>query len=282
MPSTPDTIHSGLITDTITRILEDGAVAVLATLIKAPAGVGSKLIVESTGNRVGTLGNEVLDAATASRAANFLDSREDTRAFEVKEFAPQLADWAEAEILFERLQAEPRVVICGAGHVGAALARMASLMGYRSTLIDDRPEFVRREAFADENIDLITAEKWSDALEAAVGNGCGVSVAIVTRGHSEDEECLRAVLSEGGADYVGLIGSKRRTRIVLERLREKGITEEQLQRVRAPIGLDIGAVSPEEVALAIMAEIILVRRGGKGEPLFQRGEGKDEKRKGKG
>ena len=104
-------------------------------------------------------------------------------------------------------------------------------------------------------------------MNATVGNGRGVSVCIVTRGHSEDEQCLLAVLTSCEPDYVGLIGSKRRTRIVLERLREAGVGAEQLEKVHAPIGLDIGAVTPEEVALAIIAEIVAVRRGGSGRPL---------------
>jgi xanthine dehydrogenase accessory factor len=103
-------------------------------------------------------------------------------------------------------------------------------------------------------------------VKAAVGNGRGVSVAIVTRGHSEDEQCLRAVIGID-VDYIGLIGSKRRTNIVLQRLSDGGVDAAKLQRVHAPVGLDIGAVTPEEVALAIMAEIVAVRRGGKGGPL---------------
>ena len=93
-------------------------------------------------------------------------------------------------------------------------------------------------------------------------------MAIVTRGHKQDEECLRAVMSSR-ADYVGLIGSKRRTNFVLEKLREEGVADEQLAQVRAPIGLDLGAVSPEEVALAILAEIVAQRRGGNGAPLSE-------------
>jgi len=88
----------------------------------------------------------------------------------------------------------------------------------------------------------------------------------VTRGHNEDEQCMQAVV-RANPDYVGLIGSKRRTSIVIERLRESGISEEQLRKIRAPIGLDIGAVSPEEVALSIMAEIIAERRGAAGGSL---------------
>jgi xanthine dehydrogenase accessory factor len=187
----------------------------------------------------------------------------------VKEFAPELGDYANTRLLFERIQREPRLVICGAGHVGASLANLASLLGYHSTVIDDRPEFVTRERFPDERIDLVAAEDWFDAVRDAVSDGRGVSVAVVTRGHSEDEVCMRAVMA-AGADYVGLIGSKRRTRIVLERLKEAGAAAEMLQRVHAPIGLDIGAVTPEEVALAIMAEIVAVRRGGAGGSLSKR------------
>jgi xanthine dehydrogenase accessory factor len=139
-------------------------------------------------------------------------------------------------------------------------------MGYGATVIDDRAEFVTRERFPEDRIELVAAENWSDAVRAAVGDGHGTCVAIVTRGHSEDEQCLRAVI-DIDADYVGLIGSKRRTNIVLQRLRENGANEERLERIRAPVGLDIGAVTPEEVALAIMAEIVAVRRGGSGGSL---------------
>jgi xanthine dehydrogenase accessory factor len=133
-------------------------------------------------------------------------------------------------------------------------------------LIDDRADFVGRERFPDEAIELVFAGNWTDAVRIGMGFGRGVSVAVVTRGHNEDEECMRAVMSTH-PDYVGLIGSKRRTNIVLERLREAGIDEERLREIRAPIGLDIGAVSPQEVALAILAEIVMRRRGGTGLPL---------------
>ncbi len=265
--------QSNSIPETVSRILQDGSSAVLATLIetttKALTAVGTKLLVDNSGTpgtTVGSLGSEALDRAVVAHAAKFLDSNKESSVFQVKEFASALAEWSEAQILFERIQGEPRLVICGAGHVGASLAKLASLMGYRATLIDDRAEFVTREHFPDRGIELVAAESWSEAVRAAVGNGHGVSVAIVTRGHSEDEQCLRAVMTVD-ADYVGLIGSKRRTNIVLQRLRETGAEEERLARVRAPVGLDIGAVTPEEVALAIMAEIVAVRRGGRGGSL---------------
>jgi xanthine dehydrogenase accessory factor len=267
--------QSNSIAEAVSQILREGATAALATLIEAPVltqtGVGAKLLVREfkvTSTVVGSFGSEELDRAVIEQVGAFLESRVDTSVFQVKQFAPALTEWSEAKILFERIQAGPRLVICGAGHVGASLGKLASLMGYRATLIDDRAEFVTREKFSEESIELVAADDWSAAVKSAVGNGRGVSVAIVTRGHSEDEECLRAVIPID-VEYIGLIGSKRRTNIVLQRLRENGAAEERLEKVHAPVGLDIGAVTPEEVALAIMAEIVAVRRGGKGGSLSQ-------------
>ena len=265
--------QSNSIADAVAQTLQDGSSAALATLIEGPAGaqtkVGSKLFVREIGitiSPIGSLGHDELDSAVVDQATRFMKSRADTRVFQVKEFAPELAAWSETKILFERIQVEPRLVICGAGHVGASLAKLASLLGYRVTLIDDRAEFVPHQSFPETNIELVAAENWSEAVTAAVGNGHGVSVAIVTRGHSEDEQCLSAVIGID-IDYVGLIGSKRRTNIVLQRLRENGAAEERIEKVHAPVGLDIGAVTPEEVALAIMAEVVAVRRGGQGGSL---------------
>jgi xanthine dehydrogenase accessory factor len=263
-----------LLTEAIQRAIEENSLAVLATLVAAPRSVGAKLLLEEAGAQTGSLSDAALDEAVARQAPAFIASRAEAAVHGVEDFAPELEAWRSARILFERIEPEPRLVICGAGHVGASLARLASLTGYRTLLIDDRADFVVRERFPDQNIELRAAENWTSALQKAVGKGRGVSVAIVTRGHNEDEECLRAVLT-ARPDYVGLIGSKRRTNIVLARLRETGMDESDLREVRAPIGLDIGAVSPEEVALAILAEIVAARRGGTGAPLsaWRRDEG---------
>jgi xanthine dehydrogenase accessory factor len=250
----------------IDRLLAAGESAVLVTLIEAPAQIGAKLLIDETGLRIGSLGDESLDRAVTEGAWALLETAQEARTFGVAEFAPELSEWATAQILCERIESEPRIVICGAGHVGAALAQLASFIGYSATLIDDRAEFVTRERVPDERISLLATTSWSNAVREAIGNGRGVSVAVVTRGHNEDEECMRAIISTN-ANYIGLIGSKRRTNIVLERLRQKGASEEHLRRVHAPIGLDIGAITPEEVALAILAEIVATRRQGKGGSL---------------
>ena len=250
----------------IERVLAEGAIAALVTLVEAPGNVGAKLLVEAGATTTGSLGDEDFDRAVTEFARRFLESADEAHTFRIVEFAPQLTDWAEAQILCERIEPEPRMVVCGAGHVGASLAQLASFIGYRTTLIDDRAEFVTRERFSNERIDLVAATNWTTAVSEAIGNGRGVSVAVVTRGHNEDEECMQAIITTN-ADYVGLIGSKRRTNIVLDRLRQAGADEERLKHVHAPIGLDIGAVTPEEVALAILAEIVAERRGGKGGSL---------------
>lgn len=244
---------------TIHRILQEGSTATLATIVDASENIGAKILIDENENITGNLGNEELNKAAADYSKTFLSSRAETITTEI----------SETRIMFERIEPEPRLVICGAGHVGAALARIAALVGYEVSLIDDRAEFVSNEKFAEKNIITIATKDWSSDIHKTIGTGRGVSVAIVTRGHKEDELCLRAVL-ESKPDYVGMIGSKRRTRIVISYLQKEGVDEKLLGSVHAPIGLDIGAVSPEEVALSILAEIIAVRRGGTYLPLSQK------------
>ncbi|HKS08712.1 MAG TPA: XdhC family protein [Pyrinomonadaceae bacterium] len=251
------------ITKKVAELLERGDAAVVITVARGE-NVGAKLVIDQAGTALGSLGD--LDLLVGPEVAKFLQSRDETRLVSVKDFAPEFPFAGETSLLFERLQASPRLVVCGAGHVGASLAKLGAFLGYETTLIDDRAEFLQRDRFANEEIELVVASDWGSAVREVIGNGRGVSVAVVTRGHSEDEQCMRAVI-ETRPDYVGLIGSKRRTTIVIDRLREAGASEEELRKIRAPIGLDMGAVSPEEVALAIVAEIVAERHGAAGGSL---------------
>jgi xanthine dehydrogenase accessory factor len=260
--------NSTELTNQIRQILDRGRTAALVTVVQSSTAeptVGAKMSVLDDGETFGGFGDATLDEYVIRESQVFLSSREASKVLHTSMTEALPA----AKILFERIEAEPRLVIAGAGHVGAALARFAAISGFRVTLIDDRADFVDQNLFSsprEESIELVKANDWRSAIRQAVGNGKAVFVAIVTRGHKQDEECLRATLTSH-CDYVGMIGSKRRTNIVLEKMREEGAEENELKRVRAPIGLDIGAVSPEEVALAILAEIVAERHGGTGAPL---------------
>lgn len=154
-----------------------------------------------------------------------------------------------AEIISNR----PTLFIFGAGHVGQALALISALLGYEVIVIDDRPEFASRKRLPDSRIQLIVRD-FARAVETLNMNSRSAAV-IVTRGHQFDEICLENLLrSEVG--YLGMIGSKRRVISILKRLSQRGFTDSELSKVHAPIGLSIGARSPQEIAIAIIAEII--------------------------
>jgi xanthine dehydrogenase accessory factor len=265
MTENKDHGSSSTITQVIAQLLDRGAIGILVTVVRGPH-TGAKLLIDERGLMNGSLGDPELDRLAAAQTSEFLRSHHETRMLGVRDFAPEFSAAADTLLLFERIQPAPRLIVCGAGHVGAALAKLGSFTGFQTTLIDDRAEFLERSRFPEEQIELVVADDWERAVLEAIRNGHGVSVAVVTRGHNEDERCMHAVMRTN-PDYVGLIGSKRRTTIVIDRLREKGATDAQLKKIHAPIGLDIGAVSPEEVALAIMAEIVAERRGAAGGSL---------------
>jgi xanthine dehydrogenase accessory factor len=154
------------------------------------------------------------------------------------------------------LESMPKLVIAGGGHVGLALARAAVPLGFKVSVVDDRLEFANAERFPPP-IEPVAG----DMAETLRGwpIDANTYVAIVTRGHMYDEHALAAVLNSP-AKYVGMIGSRRKIDIVFGKLRQKGATQEQLQRVHAPIGLPIRGVTPEEIAISIAAELISVRR----------------------
>jgi xanthine dehydrogenase accessory factor len=147
--------------------------------------------------------------------------------------------------------------VFGAGHVSFHVARLGSSLGFDVHVVDDRERFANRERFPDAR----------DVVVDDIAGWCathplprGAYALVVTRGHRHDLECLRALVSQD-LQYLGLIGSKAKVARLYERLREDGVPALHLQRVHAPVGLDIGAVTPEEIAVAIAAEMIAVRRG---------------------
>ena len=154
----------------------------------------------------------------------------------------------------------PEVVIIGAGHVGLAVANVAHLLGYRMTVIDDRVDFANSTRFPNAS-DVIAA----DVEEAIDGHAMtrNSAVVIVTRGHKYDYQAVAAA-ARSNAGYIGLMGSRRKVTLIFRQLIADGVPPDRLRDIHAPIGLDIGAISPEEIAVSIMAEITMHRLGGDG------------------
>lgn len=171
----------------------------------------------------------------------------------------------EIELYVERVAPPGELVIVGAGHIARPLSSMGRLLGLRVTVLDDRPDFARRERFPD--ADRVVVADF-DAPFDDVEVGSRSHVVLVTRGHRYDYDCLRALAAaDAEPAYIGMIGSRRRVRAAFEALASEGFDEEDLRRVFAPIGLDIEAETPAEIAVAVAAEIVLARRGGTGRPL---------------
>jgi xanthine dehydrogenase accessory factor len=147
--------------------------------------------------------------------------------------------------------------------VGQAITSIARLLDLDVTVIDDRADYASRELFPDESIKLLV-QPFATALQS-VKITPSTSIVIVTRGHKQDEACLKIALNSP-ARYIGMIGSARRVITVFRMLAEEGVPMEAIKRVHAPIGLDLGARTPAEIAVSILAEIILTKYGGTGQP----------------
>ena len=238
----------------IHRAFANGHCLAIVSIVAQAAEEATRLLVEEGGAIVnGTLGvGPIIDAAAAEQALLLM-------ADERQEIVTQ--NVSETRLLFEIARPPLELIVCGGGHVGLAVAQAGLFLGFRVTVIDDRAEFVARERFPDERIHLI-ADDFVAALQSLKITPASHLV-IVTRGHKHDEICLHEVMNKP-ARYIGMIGSRRRTTTIRAHLKREGVRDELLRRVYAPIGLDIGAQTPEEIALAILAEIVMIRRGGTG------------------
>jgi len=169
----------------------------------------------------------------------------------------------ELEVVLEPVLPLEQLIIVGAGHIAVPLARMAAVVGFEVTVIDDRERFANRDRFPEAA--EIVVQPFEQAIAAQTITAWTYLV-LVTRGHEHDEATLRQVVGSP-APYIGMIGSRRRVLVVFERLRAMGMPEEFIKRIYAPIGLDLGARTAEEIALAILAEIVTVKRRGRALPL---------------
>lgn len=240
--------------DTLKDMLAQEKGVAMATLVRGTEHIGAKLLVLPGKKTQGTLGNSELDALVAEDAERSIWNGEaKTRTY----MLPVPTGTEQVDVFIEGFQPPPTLVVVGAGHIAIPLTTYAKTLGYRVIIVDARAAFATRERFphADELI-----VEWPDEVLEKMDLNPSTSVAVLTHDPKFDEPSLRVVLARE-VGYIGAIGSRKTSEERSERLRQSGVTDEQLSRVHGPIGLNIGATSPEEMALAIMAEIVATRYG---------------------
>lgn len=226
--------------------------------------VGTKWVLEEDGQIHGTLPSGPLGDILREEAAGVIARGQSRRIRLASEGDPLVTTRKEARmsLFLEVIGPPPELLIVGAGHIAVPLAKIGKVLDFEVTVLDDRPAFARRERFPEADRVIVG---WIDDVLRQYPVGPETHLVLVTRGHKLDEAALKIVIDKG-ASYLGMIGSQRRVREVFRNLREFGIAEELIRRVHAPIGLEIGAETPAEIALAIAAEIVRVRRGGPADP----------------
>jgi len=237
----------------VVELLERGETFCLATVVvsantNVPAG--RKAIVLRDGSMEGGMGSTQLDSTLRVLALESLTEK--------KRCTVEMD--GQVRVFLDILSGEANLLVCGAGHIALPLADLARKVGFRVTVLDDRSDFAHPSRFPDCEV---IAKDFIAALREMPLNP-STYVVVITRGHEHDAECLAEILPKKTA-YVGLIGSRRRVRFVLEMLGRQGIPQERLEDVFTPIGLPVGAESPEEIALSIVTELVCVRRKGHGQ-----------------
>ena len=233
-----------------------GSVA-LASLVKpakdGPAPPGAKLFIRENGTTEGTLGDSGLDHQAAMKASELM----------VHGRNEYVTAESGAEYFIEAYTTPPQLVVCGGGHVSKAIAPMAKTLGFRVFITDDREEFANKERFPE--ADIVVPLKPEEALKQLPINP-NTFIVVATRGHRYDNVALAAA-ARTPARYVGLMGSKRKTIMIYEDLLLNGLPVERIREIRSPVGLDIRARTPEEIAVSVMAEVLMFRLGGTGQPM---------------
>lgn len=242
----------------------------LCTIIQSqgstPRHTGSKMLVYPDGRISGTVGGGELENRVIREAQSaILDGK--PRRLEYNMSDPTRGDpgvcGGQVEVFVEPIQPKPTLVVIGSGHVGKAVAHLAHWLGFRVVVNDDRPEFCTSEAVPEADIYIPTTMQ---ELPQQVEITPWTYLVLTTRGTLVDIAGLPALL-ETSAAYIGVIGSKRRWESTRQKLLENGIAEEKIRRVRSPMGLELNAETPEEIAVSILAEIIMLRQGGDGQVM---------------
>jgi len=246
----------------LTTAIERRQPVALATVIEtkgaSPAQVGFKLLVTMDGRKVGNIGGGALEQQVCQEALQAIaEGRPRMVHYALKEEGPDAIGvlcGGEATVFVEPYLPRPVLLIVGGGHIGRPLAELARVLDYDVQVVDVRPD---RATVPQLDPATVTDDTY---------------IVLITENHATDEQALRAVMDTPAA-YVGMIGSRRKAGTILEHLRADGVPAERLAQVRAPIGLDLGGRKPAEIALAILAEIEMVRHGGSSQPRSAPKEG---------
>ncbi len=251
----------------VSKLEQSGESGAICTIVRSsgstPRHVGSKMLVYPDRRIVGTIGggeleNRVIEAALEAMK----DGLPRLLSYEMAD--PSRGDpgvcGGQLEVFVEPIVPRPSVVVVGAGHVGQAVARLAKWLGFHVIVSDDRPEFSNPDATPDADEYLAVP---ADQLAAQLQINEHTYIILTTRNIEVDLEVLPGLLDSPAA-YIGVIGSRRRWQTTTARLREAGVPAEKLDRVASPMGLELNAETPEEIAVSILAEVIALRRGGDG------------------
>jgi len=246
------------LSEELVQVSEQGGSAVLATVVEVDgiAGVepGAKCLVRDGNVRGGTIQDaRIVQAIVQESQARLRDEKSRLVSLSVPEAGGKL------EVFFEVMPSPLRLIVVGAGHIAVPLVKMAKVLDFHVTVIDDRLLYANRERFPDAD-EVVVGDMAEMLKEMTITPSC--YIVLITRGHAYDEPCLRVIINSQ-AKYIGMIGSRRRIKACFQRFRdEEKIAEEVLERVYAPIGLDIATETPSEIAVSILGEVIKVRRGG--------------------